>query len=108
MTTPTQWRQFYTLVYGKRGRDAATIPLFLSAEWVRVEITILTFPRPTWYRAGWMNQVLLAGGRPHLKQGLTVPLAPSIFRFEPVGNYQLRFKPVPYLPPAIVKFYRSV
>ncbi len=109
MPTALQWRQFYTLVYSDKGkRDAAIIPIFLSVEWVRIEVIVLTFPRPTWYRAGWINQTFSIQGKPHIRPGLVVPLAPSIFQFAFDSSYQVRFKPVPYLPPAIVKFYRSV
>jgi hypothetical protein len=103
-----QWRRFYTLVYSTRGRDAAIVPISISAQWVRIEISILTFPRPTWYRAGWINQVQVVSGKPYLRPGEVVPLAPSIFKFENDGPYQVRFKPVPYLPSAIVTFYRSM
>lgn len=108
MSIALQWRQFYTLVYSTKGRGAAILPIPLTAEWVRVEVVILTFPRPDWYRAGWINQVLVIQGKPHLQPGLIVPLAPSVFRFENVSSYQVRFKPVPYLPVSMVKFYRSV
>jgi hypothetical protein len=108
MNTVIQWRQFYTIVIGKRNKKAAIIPITLSAEFVRIEITILTYPRPTWYRAGWINQAYIIGGQPKLMPGLVVPLAPSIFEFSANYLYQVRFKPVIYLPPAIVKFYRAI
>lgn len=108
MVLPTQWQQFYTLVFGQRGRGATIVPIFLTAEFVRIEIVVLTFPRPTWYKAGWVNQAPIIAGKPHLMPGQVCTLAPAIFKFEAVGIYQVRFKPVPYLPSSIVKFYRSL
>lgn len=101
------WRSFYTLVYSQH-RDAAIIPIPIASEWVRIEIIVLTFPRPNWYRAGWLNQVIVTDGKPSIMPSQVVPLQPSIFRFEAELIYQLRFKPVPYLPNSLVRFYRSV
>lgn len=103
-----QWRSFYTLVYSNQGRNASIIPIPLSAEWVRIEITVLTFPRPTWYRAGWINQVFMVQGKPYLMPALVAPLAPSMFNFAGDSPYYLRFKPVTYLPNAIVRFSKSI
>lgn len=104
------WRSFYVLAYGKEGRGATTIPIPLSAEWVRVEIIPLTFPRPKWYRGGWINPVITTGGKPSLLPSRVCTLVePSIHHIALVGQtYQIRFKPVAYLPPALVRFYRSV
>lgn len=108
MTTDLQWRRFYTLVYSKKGRDAAIIPIPIKSPWVRIELTILTFPPPTWYQAGWLNQTYVYQGKPYIAPGVLVPLAPSVYQFDTEHLYQVRFNPVPYLPPAIVTFYRSI
>lgn len=103
------WRSFYTIVLGKNGRGATIIPIPLGAEWIRVEISPLVFPRPTWYRGGWINPVLQVGSKRNLLPSRTCTLVePSIHHIELDHPYQIRFKPVPYLPPALVRFYRSV
>lgn len=103
------WRSFYVLAYGKKGRGASIIPVPVSAEWVRVEIIPLTFPRPTWYRGGWLNPVITTGGKPNLLPSRTCTLvSPSLHQIDLAHPYQIRFKPVVYLPPALVRFYRSV
>lgn len=103
------WRSFYTIVLGKNGRGATTIPVLLSAEWVRVEIIPLTFPRPTWYKGGWINPVLMAGSTRNLLPSRVCTLVePSIHHVDLAHPYLIRFKPVLYLPPAIIRFYRSV
>jgi hypothetical protein len=99
------WRSFYTLAHGKEGRGATTIPVPLSAEWVRVEIIPLTFPRPKWYRGGWINPVV---GKDLLPSRVCTLVEPSIHHIALGHPYQIRFKPVAYLPRALVRFYRSV
>lgn len=108
MSTPLGWRRFYTLVYSTRGREAVILPIPLRAEFVRVEISLLAFPRPTWYQAGWLARSIVAEGKPVVFPSVVCPLIPSVFSFDEVGVYYLRFKPVPYLPPAIISFYRSI
>lgn len=104
-----QWRSFYVIVLGKKGRGATTIPIPLSSEWVRIEISVLTFPKPTWYRGGWMNPVLQVGSKRHLLPSRVCTLVePSIHRIDLGHPYLIRFKPVEYLPAAVVRFYRSV
>lgn len=99
------WRSFYVLAYGKNGRGATVIPIPLSAEWVRVEIIPLTFPRPKWYRGGWVNPVVQNNLLP---SRVCTLVQPSIHHIDLALPYQIRFKPVVYLPPSIVRFYRSV
>lgn len=102
------WRSFYVLALGKEGRGASIIPIPLSAEWIRVEI-IPTFPRPKWYRGGWLNPVIITGGKANLLPSRTCTLVePSIHHIALGHPYQIRFKPVVYLPPSLVRFYRSV
>lgn len=103
------WRSFYLLAYGKKGRGATIIPIPLSAEWVRVEITALAYPRTTWYKGGWLNPVIVTGGKQNLLPSRLCTLAhPSIHHIALAHPYLIRFQPVDYLPPALVRFYRSV
>lgn len=109
MPNALQWRSFWTIAYtGSSDRGAVIVPINISANWVRIEIIFLTLPRPKWYLAGWINQVYVINGRPHLMPGESVPTAPSIFEFKAEAIYQVRFCPVPYLPNSIVRLYRSV
>ncbi len=102
------WVRFFSVSYRQK-RDTVLIPDILSANFVRIEIEVFTPPKPpAWYRAGWLNQVYMVQGKPHLLPGQVVPLAPSIFRMPTDHPYRLRFSPVPYMPSAIVRFYRSV
>lgn len=104
-----QWQSFHVIVLGKKGRKATVIPLPLSAEWIRVEISPLVFPRPTWYRGGWLNPVLQVGTKRNLLPSrLCTLVEPSIHHIALEHPYLIRFKPVEYLPPALVRFYRSV
>lgn len=107
MEAPLGWRRFYTLVYSQRGRDAAILPIPLTAQFIRVEISLFVFPRPTWYQAGWIARSIRAEGKPLLLPSQVCPLLPSVFPFDDVGVYYLRFKPVPYLPPCLITFWRS-
>lgn len=103
------WRSFYVIALGKEGRGATTIPIPLSAEWVRVEIIPLTFPRPKWYRGGWINPVIATGGKANLLPSRVCTLVePSIHHIAMGQTYQIRFKPVAYLPKSLVRFYRSI
>lgn len=103
------WRSFYTIVLGPEGRGATVIPVLLNSQWVRVEITPLVFPRPTWYRGGWMNPVMMTGsGRSLLPSRVCTLVEPSIHQIDLEHPYLIRFQPVAYLPPALIRFYRSV
>lgn len=105
-----QWQRFESLTYSNSSSRSASVllPTKLSSEWLRIEIIVLAEPRPRWYKAGWINQVLSVQGLPYLRGSEIVPLAPSIFKFENQSTYQVRFQPVFYLPNCIVKFYRSL
>ncbi len=103
------WRAVGAITYRQGGaREAKILPLIFQSELVRVEFKFLTRPAPVYYRAGWINQVWRLQGRQHLRPGLVVPVAPSVFKFEAERGYQVRFKPVQYLFPCVVTFYRSV
>ncbi len=104
-----RWVLIGNVTYRKDGpRNEKILPLVFQAELVRVEFKFLTYPPPTYYRAGWINQVWKIQGRQHLRPGHVVPMVPSVFRFEAERPYQVRFSPVQYLFPCVVTFYRSV
>ena len=104
-----RWRIVGTIIYRKCGpREAKVLPLVFQSELVRVDIRFLSNPAPVYYRAGWINQVWKLQGRQHLRSGLVVPVAPSVFKFEADRPYQIRFKPVQYLFPCVVTIYRSL
>jgi hypothetical protein len=104
-----QWRQFWTIAYGGKGaRKAAIIPIIMGSDWVRIEVTILTFPKPNWYLAGWLNQVYIVQGKPFVMPSVEVPFAPSLYRMPDAVRYQIKFSPVRYMPSSIVRFYQSV
>jgi hypothetical protein len=103
------WRIVGTITYRDGGsREAKILPLVFQSELVRVEFKFLTRPAPVYYRAGWINQVWRLQGKQHLRPGLVVPVAPSVFKFDADRAYQIRFNPVQYLFPCIVTFYRLV
>lgn len=108
MHNPAEWQRFYTLAVSGKKREAVILPTVLTSRFIRVEVSILVFPPPKWYRAGWLNQVITVGGRPYMLPGQPCPLKPSAFEFADITQYQLRFAPVPYLPNAIVTFWRSI
>ncbi len=103
------WRIVGKITYRNSGtRSEQILPLVFQSQLVRVNIKFLTFPTPIYYRAGWINQVWKIQGRPHLCPGQLVPVAPAVFKFDAERAYQIRFKPVQYLFPCVVTFYRSV
>lgn len=109
MPTALQWRHFWTITYtGNSPKNAVLIPISTVAEWVRIDILILTLPKPKWYLAGWVNQAYMVNGKPFLMPSTEVPLLPSVYKMPVDASYQLRFKPVPYLPSSLVRIYRSV
>lgn len=108
MQNPEDWQRFYTLAFSGKNRKAVIVPTDLTARFIRIEVSILVFPRPTWYRAGWINQVVMVAGKPHLLPGQPCPMEPSAFELSDIAIYRLRFAPVPYLPNAIVTLYRSI
>lgn len=101
-----EWRSLQTFVFSKR-REAVTTITPVTSQWIRIEIKPIVVFRADWYRAGYLNQVLVISGREYLQQSQIVPFLPSIYQFETVHPYKLRFKPVPYMPNAIVRIYRS-
>lgn len=101
-----EWRSLQTFVFSKN-REAVTTITPITSQWVRIEVKPLVRVKGDWYRAGWLNQVSVIGGRDYLQRSQVVPFAPSIYQFEPGYPYKLRFKPVPYMPNAIVRIYRS-
>lgn len=109
MPSEQQWRLIYTLTYSARGtRKAAVVPIEIVAEWARIEIVFLTFPKPEWYLAGWLSQVYSIKGKPYTLRSVEVPLMPSVHKMANTSYYKLRFKPVVYLPSCMVKIYRSI
>lgn len=83
-----------------------TLPLVFQAELVKVNIRFLRPPAPVYYKAGWINQVLRLQGGQHILPGSVVPVVPSVFEFNPDRPSQIRFKPVDYLFPCVILFYR--
>jgi hypothetical protein len=109
MPESLQWRSFWTITYvGNSERKAAIIPIFMVSEYVRIEISILTLPKPKWYLAGWINQVYQVNSRPFIMPSTEVPFPPSLYKMPTDTRYQIKFKPVPYLPDSVIRFYRSV
>lgn len=101
------WVEFGSVAMYTR-RYPVVLPAVISAEWVRVQFSFERRPKDTWFRAGWISQVHTIAGKPHVRPSQVVPLAPSVFKFDPAPSYQIRFEPVEWLPGCTIRFFRSL
>lgn len=102
-----QFKRFYTLYFTKR-RTALIVPTLLNSQFIRIEIRFIKPVKIDWYKAGYLTQIVEFSGKQNTYISKVCPLEDSLIEIDNQFPYKVQFKPVPYLPPCRVIFYRSV